>query len=130
MVLNAARQRTAVRRTWPDGLTAREVNVLGLLARGRTNRQIAERLTLAPKTVANHIEHVYTKIGVTSRAAATLYAAQHGLVGAFEADSRTATESPDRVGSSRAPAVARPGLLTQALTLRGRHPRARLSRWV
>jgi HD-GYP domain-containing protein (c-di-GMP phosphodiesterase class II)/DNA-binding CsgD family transcriptional regulator len=87
-VLKAAGQRTTVRRTWPNGLTAREVEVLGLLARGRTNRQIADRLTVAPKTVSNHVEHVYLKIGVSSRAAATLFAAQHGLVGAFEAASQ------------------------------------------
>jgi DNA-binding CsgD family transcriptional regulator len=86
VVLKVAGQRTAVRRAWPSGLTAREVEVLGLLARGKSNRQIADRLTVAPKTVANHIEHVYTKIGVSSRAAATLFASQRGLVGAFEAD--------------------------------------------
>jgi hypothetical protein len=55
--------------------------VLGLLARGKSNRQIADRLTVAPKTVANHIEHVYAKIGVSSRAAATLFAWQRGLAG-------------------------------------------------
>jgi HD-GYP domain-containing protein (c-di-GMP phosphodiesterase class II) len=84
-VLKAAGQRTTLRRSWPHGLTAREVEVLGLLARGESNRQIADRLTVAPKTVANHVEHVYLKISVSSRAAATLFAAQHGLVGAFEA---------------------------------------------
>jgi HD-GYP domain-containing protein (c-di-GMP phosphodiesterase class II) len=82
-VLKAAGRRTTARRAWPNGLTAREVEVL---ARGNSNRQIAERLTVAPKTVANHVEHVYTKIGVSSRVAATLFATQHGLVGAFEAD--------------------------------------------
>jgi HD-GYP domain-containing protein (c-di-GMP phosphodiesterase class II)/DNA-binding CsgD family transcriptional regulator len=87
-VLTAAGKRATVRRAWPNGLTAREVEVLGLLARGRSNRQIADRLTVAPKTVANHVEHVYLKIGVSSRAGATLFAAQHGLVGAFEAPSQ------------------------------------------
>jgi DNA-binding CsgD family transcriptional regulator len=87
-VLKAAGQRATVRRAWPNGLTAREVEVLDLLARGTSNRQIADRLTVAPKTVANHVEHVYLKIGVSSRAAATLFAAQHGLVGAFEAARR------------------------------------------
>ena len=57
-----------------------------MLARGRSNRQIADRLTVTPKTVANHVEHVYTKIGVSSRAAATLFASHQGLVGAFEAE--------------------------------------------
>ena len=83
-VLAAAGRRTPARRTWPDGLTAREVEVLRLLARGQTNRQIATRLTVSPKTVANHVEHLYLKIGVSSRAAATLYATRHSLVGAYE----------------------------------------------
>jgi HD-GYP domain-containing protein (c-di-GMP phosphodiesterase class II) len=85
VVLKAAGQRSTVRRAWPDGLTAREVEVLALVARGLTNRQIAERLTLAPKTVSNHTDHIYTKIGVSARAAASLYASRHGLVGAYEA---------------------------------------------
>ncbi len=92
VVLKAAGQRSTARRAWPNGLTAREVEVLGLLARGHTNRQIAERLTVTPKTIANHAEHIYTKIGVTSRAAATLFASQHGLVGAFEAEPRAHTD--------------------------------------
>src|SRR5207253_2013166 len=49
VVFKAAGQRTAVRRGWPNGLTAREVEVLGLLARGRSNRQIADRLTVTPR---------------------------------------------------------------------------------
>jgi DNA-binding CsgD family transcriptional regulator len=85
-VLTAAGNRRSIRRAWPEGLTSREVEVLALLARGMTNRQIADRLVITPKTAANHLAHVYTKIGVTSRAGATLFAAQHGLVGAFEAD--------------------------------------------
>jgi DNA-binding NarL/FixJ family response regulator len=47
------------------------VEVLALLARGYSNRQVATRLTVTPKTVANHVEHLCTKIGVSSRAAAT-----------------------------------------------------------
>jgi DNA-binding NarL/FixJ family response regulator len=86
-VLKAAGQRTTARRAWPNGRTAREVEVLGLLAHGQSNRQIAHRLTVAPKTVANHVEHLYTKIDVSSRAAATLFASRHGLVGAYEAPS-------------------------------------------
>ena len=57
---------------------------------GLSNRQIADRLVITPKTAANHIAHVYTKIDVSSRAAATLFASRHGLVGAFETDA-----SPD-----------------------------------
>ena len=54
------------------------------MARGRTNRQIAQTLVVSPKTVSNHVEHVYAKIGVSSRAAATLYATQQGLLGSYE----------------------------------------------
>ncbi len=82
-VLRAAGQRIRARRSWPNGLTAREIEVLRLVARGRSNKQIAAELTLAPKTVANHIDHIYAKIDVSSRAAATLFAMQHGLVGGY-----------------------------------------------
>jgi DNA-binding CsgD family transcriptional regulator len=83
-VLAAAGHRAPARRTWPGGLTAREVEVLGLLARGHSNREIAQRLVVTGKTAANHVEHIYAKLGVSSRAAATLYATQHALVGTFE----------------------------------------------
>jgi HD-GYP domain-containing protein (c-di-GMP phosphodiesterase class II) len=83
-VLAAAGHRAPARREWPGGLTAREVEELALLARGHSNRQNAQRLTVAPKTVSNHVEHIYSKIAVSSRATATLYATQHGLVGSFE----------------------------------------------
>jgi HD-GYP domain-containing protein (c-di-GMP phosphodiesterase class II)/DNA-binding CsgD family transcriptional regulator len=83
-VLRAAGHRAPPRRVWPCGLTAREVEVLGALARGHSNKAIAQRLRVRPKTVSNHIEHIYLKLGVTSRAAATLFATQHGLLGAFE----------------------------------------------
>jgi DNA-binding CsgD family transcriptional regulator len=83
-VLQAAGHRAPARRSWPAGLTAREVEVLGLVARGHSTRQIAQRLVVSPKTVSNHVEHVYAKIGVSSRAAATLYASQQGLLGSFE----------------------------------------------
>ena len=82
-VLKAAGHRVPARRAWPGGLTAREVEVLGLLARGYPTRDIAKALVVTPKTAANHIEHIYTKLGISSRAAATLYATQHGLMGAF-----------------------------------------------
>ena len=48
------------------------------MARGWSNKQIAQRLVVTPKTVSNHVEHIYGKIGVSSRAAATLYATQQG----------------------------------------------------
>jgi HD-GYP domain-containing protein (c-di-GMP phosphodiesterase class II) len=83
-VLHSAGHRVRTRREWPAGLTAREAEVLTLLARGHANKAIARRLQVAPKTVANHVEHIYSKLEVSSRAAATLYAAQHGLLGGFE----------------------------------------------
>ncbi len=64
----------------PDGLTVREIEVLGLLAQGLANKQIARELSISPKTVGNHVEHVYSKLGVSSRAAAALHAMRHGLV--------------------------------------------------
>ena len=84
-VLAAAGHPAPARRDWPRGLTAREVEVLGLLARGHANKEIARRLVVTPKTVSSHVEHIYAKIGVSTRAAAALFAMQHGLVGSFEA---------------------------------------------
>lgn len=63
------------------GLSNREVEVLKLAAKGLTARQIAERLDISPKTADHHIQHVYTKIGVSTRAAAALWAMQNALVG-------------------------------------------------
>ena len=83
-VLRASGAGAPARRGWPGGLTAREVEVLALLARGHSNKEIARRLVLAPKTVSNHVEHIYAKLGVSSRATATLFATQHSLLGAFE----------------------------------------------
>jgi DNA-binding NarL/FixJ family response regulator len=54
--------------------------VLVHLAAGRTNREIAARLVVSPHTVARHVEHIYAKLGVTNRAAATAYAYQHHLL--------------------------------------------------
>jgi HD-GYP domain-containing protein (c-di-GMP phosphodiesterase class II) len=62
------------------GLSAREVEVLRLIARGLSNRQMAQRLSIAEKTVGHHIQHIYDKIGVSTRAAATLFAMQHDLL--------------------------------------------------
>ena len=62
------------------GLTAREVEVLRLVATGRTNRVIAAELFLSEKTVARHLSNIFTKLGVSSRAAATAYAYRHDLV--------------------------------------------------
>jgi HD-GYP domain-containing protein (c-di-GMP phosphodiesterase class II) len=83
-VLAAAGHRAASRRQGPAGLTPREVEVLGLVARGLVNKEIARRLDISPKTVSRHVEHVYAKIGVGTRAGATFYATRHGLVGGYE----------------------------------------------
>ena len=64
-----------------SGLTAREVEVLRLVATGGTNRHIAARLVISEKTVARHLSNIFTKLGVGSRAAATAYAYEHDLVG-------------------------------------------------
>ncbi|HEX2610044.1 MAG TPA: response regulator transcription factor, partial [Gemmatimonadales bacterium] len=61
-------------------LTAREIEVLRLVATGRTNRAIADGLGISEKTVARHLSNIFTKLGLTSRAAATAYAYQHDLV--------------------------------------------------
>ncbi len=79
-VLAAAGHRVLRRREGPAGLTAREVEVLRLLARGLPNKEIARRLVITPKTAGNHIEHIYTKTGASNRAAASLFAMQHGLL--------------------------------------------------
>ena len=64
----------------PGGMTAREVQVLGLVAAGMTNRSIAAELFLSEKTVARHVANIFTKLGLSSRSAATAYAFRHGLV--------------------------------------------------
>jgi HD-GYP domain-containing protein (c-di-GMP phosphodiesterase class II) len=64
----------------PGGLSHREVEVLGLAARGLTTREIADRLYISPKTADHHIQHVYTKIGVSTRAAAALWAMQNEVI--------------------------------------------------
>ncbi|MEX2459298.1 MAG: HD domain-containing phosphohydrolase [Actinomycetota bacterium] len=84
-VLAAAGHRVPARAELPAGLTAREAEVLGILARGSSNREIARRLHIAEKTVGSHVEHIYAKIAVSTRAAASLFAMQHGLVD-FAAD--------------------------------------------
>jgi HD-GYP domain-containing protein (c-di-GMP phosphodiesterase class II) len=79
-VLAAAGHRLARRREALRGLTAREVEVLILLARGMSNKQIAERLVITPKTTGNHVEHIYAKIDASNRAGAAMFAVQHGLL--------------------------------------------------
>jgi HD-GYP domain-containing protein (c-di-GMP phosphodiesterase class II) len=80
-VIDAAghRQR-ATRRTWVAGLTDREIEVLRLLARGHSNRQMAAQLHVSERTIHHHIEHIYDKIDVSTRAGATLFAMHHNLL--------------------------------------------------
>jgi HD-GYP domain-containing protein (c-di-GMP phosphodiesterase class II) len=80
VVLRAAGHRVPRRTEGVAGLTRREVEVLRLVARGLSNKQIGERLVISPKTAGNHIEHIYAKIHAPTRAAAALFAVQHGLL--------------------------------------------------
>jgi HD-GYP domain-containing protein (c-di-GMP phosphodiesterase class II) len=79
-VLAVAGHRVPRRREGPAGLTAREIDVLRLAARGMTNKDVAAVLVISPKTVANHIERIYAKIGASNRAMASLFAIKHGLL--------------------------------------------------
>jgi HD-GYP domain-containing protein (c-di-GMP phosphodiesterase class II) len=79
-VLAAAGRRQPSRSSWPAGLTDREVEVLRLIAQGLSYRQVADRLTITPKTAEHHIEHIYNKIGVSARATAALFAMEHDLI--------------------------------------------------
>jgi len=80
-VLAAAGQRVAVKhKHLVAGLSEREVEVLRLIAHGLSIRQIAQQLTIAPKTADNHIQHIYAKIGVSTRAGAALFATEHQLL--------------------------------------------------
>jgi HD-GYP domain-containing protein (c-di-GMP phosphodiesterase class II) len=79
-VLGVAGHRTRRRRDSVAGLTTREIEVLKLLARGLSNKQIAQELGIARKTAGRHIEHIYEKTGATNRALASLFAARHGLM--------------------------------------------------
>jgi HD-GYP domain-containing protein (c-di-GMP phosphodiesterase class II)/DNA-binding CsgD family transcriptional regulator len=65
---------------WPAGLTDREVEVLRLLARGQSKKQVAASLVIAPGTVHTHTVHIYEKLGVSTRAGLALFAMEHGLV--------------------------------------------------
>ena len=66
--------------TWPAGLSDREVQVLRLLARGHSNREIGRRLWISPKTAGHHVQHIYAKIDVSTRAAAAMFAMEHDLI--------------------------------------------------
>ena len=79
-VLRAAGHPVRRRREGPAGLTNREIEVLRLLVRGLSNKEIAERLVISRKTAGSHVEHIYSKIGVSNRARASLFAMKHGLM--------------------------------------------------
>lgn len=80
-VIEAAGQRPAQGRgSWPAGLTDREVEVVRLLARGLSNREIAARLVVSPRTAEHHVQHIYAKIGASTRAGAALFAVEHALL--------------------------------------------------
>jgi HD-GYP domain-containing protein (c-di-GMP phosphodiesterase class II)/DNA-binding CsgD family transcriptional regulator len=80
-VLTAAGHATrAPRSAYPCGLSEREVDVLRLVVRGLSNRQMASQLSISPSTVHHHVQHIYDKLGVSTRAAATLFAVEHELV--------------------------------------------------
>jgi HD-GYP domain-containing protein (c-di-GMP phosphodiesterase class II) len=79
-VLAAAGHRVSRRHSRPAGLSPREIEILRLIARGLSSREIAQRLTLSAKTVRNHTEHIYAKIGTGNRVAASLFAVEHGLL--------------------------------------------------
>ncbi len=80
-VLTTAGHRSPKRAPFSAGLTAREVEVLRLVAQGRSNREIADELFIAQKTARNHVERLYTKLGVNNRTQATLAAIDRGLAG-------------------------------------------------
>jgi HD-GYP domain-containing protein (c-di-GMP phosphodiesterase class II) len=79
-VLAAAGQTQPRRRSGPAGLTPREVEVLVLIARGASTRNVAQSLEISPKTAGTHIERIYAKTGSSSRSTATLFALQYGLL--------------------------------------------------
>jgi len=79
-VLAAAGHESLVTRELPAGLTAREVEVLSLVADGCSNKQIGERLVISRRTAEHHVQSIYAKIGASSRAAAALFAMEHDLL--------------------------------------------------
>jgi HD-GYP domain-containing protein (c-di-GMP phosphodiesterase class II) len=79
-VLGAAGHKARARTPRPGALSDRELDVIRLLARGLTNKEIGSTLEISTKTAGNHVQHVFEKIGVTTRAAATMYAMQHALL--------------------------------------------------
>ena len=77
---NHPQRHRSTRRQWPMGPTTREVDVLRLIAKGMNRAQVADPLTVSESTVRPHLEHIYSKAGVNTRAAATMFAMKHALV--------------------------------------------------
>ena len=96
-VLRAAGHRVARRPAGAAGLTAREIEVLRLLALGLSNKEIARRLVISPKTAGTHVEHIYAKTGAINRATASLFAVRHGLLAGTEIG-----RTPDAAAPARA----------------------------
>ena len=89
-VLTAAGHPSRRKPTAPAGLTQREIEVLVLVARGGTTRAVASALGITPKTAGNHLESIYSKCGISSRAEAAMFAMQHGLVPDWESGADSA----------------------------------------
>jgi DNA-binding NarL/FixJ family response regulator len=79
-VLSVSGHRRRVRQVLPGGLTRRQVDVLRQMAAGRSNREIAAALVISPRTAEHHVQDVYARIGVSTRAGAALFAMEHGLL--------------------------------------------------
>ena len=77
---HAVERESSARRTWPAGLTEREIDVLRLLATGASRKAMAERLFVSEHTVRHHLEHIYAKIDVSTRVEATLFALEHDIL--------------------------------------------------
>jgi DNA-binding NarL/FixJ family response regulator len=84
------------RRVRPAGLSPRQVEVLRLVAAGLSNKEIAARLVISPRTAEHHVQDVYLRIGVATRAGAALFAMEHGLFGGPSPDGGTPARAQDR----------------------------------
>ena len=80
VLAEAGAQVSRIRRERPAGLSEREIKVLRLIARGHANRVMADQLHVSPDTIKHHIQHIYDKVGVSTRAGATLFAMENALL--------------------------------------------------
>jgi DNA-binding NarL/FixJ family response regulator len=80
VLMVAGHRLRSTRRTWVAGLNDREIEVLRLVARGNSNSQMATLPSLSTSTVHHHIQHIYNKLGFSTRAAATLFAMRHNIL--------------------------------------------------